>query len=79
VTVEQPDHLILRAQLQGSFATTYLTMLSIIQGVALADLAGVVSGNYHHFTIVHWLLVATELGIIGEIWTHFMTHATSKG
>jgi hypothetical protein len=54
-------------------------MLSIIQGVALADLAGVVSANYHTFTFVHWLLVATELAIIGEIWTHFMTDATSKG
>jgi hypothetical protein len=69
----------LRGQLHGTFAATYLTMLSIIQGVALADLAGVVAGHWIHFTIVHWILAATAFCITAEIWTHFMTDATSKG
>ncbi len=76
---EDLPHLVLLEQLQSSFATIYLTMLSIIQGVALADLANVVAGNYAGFTIVNWLLVAAEFALILEIWTHFMTDATSKG
>ncbi len=76
---EGPPHIVLLEQLQGSFATIYLTMLSIIQGVALADLANVVAGNFGGFTIVNWLLVVAEFWLILEVWTHFMTDATSKG
>jgi hypothetical protein len=76
-----PDRprLSLRGQLHGTFAATYLTMLSIIQGVALADLANVVAARWPDFTIVNWILTVTAFCIIAEIWTHFMTDATSKG
>lgn len=37
----------------------YQTILSIVRGVALADLAAFVETQYMHFTIVHWLMVLT--------------------
>jgi len=37
-------------QLRGSSTTVYMTLLSIIQGVTLSDLASVVEANYAHFT-----------------------------
>jgi hypothetical protein len=81
---EEPrPHMALAAKMQAAGASIYLTMLSIIQGVVLADLAGVVAGNYPHFTAVQWILVVTQFCIIAETWTQFMTdfmtNATAKG
>ena len=68
----EPDHARLHRQLRGSFATTYLTLLSIIQGVALADLAVVVGGGYEHLTAIQWLMVAMNFFTIVSVWNHFM-------
>jgi hypothetical protein len=73
----EPDHTRLYRQLRGSFATIYLTLLSIIQGVALADLANVVASGYSQFTVVQWLLVPMNFFSIVSIWNHFMADAIS--
>ena len=73
----EPDHARLHRQLRGSFATTYLTLLSIIQGVALADLAVVVGGGYEHLTAAQWLMVAMNFFTIVSVWNHFMADSIS--
>jgi len=73
----EPDHTRLYRQPRGSFATIYLTLLSIIQGVALADLASVVSSGYEHFTVVQWLLVPMNFFSISNVWNHFMADSIS--
>jgi hypothetical protein len=73
----EPDHAQLHRQLRGAFAVTYLTMLSIIQGVALADLAGVVAGGYTHFSLVQWLMVPMNFFTIIIVWNHFMADSIS--
>jgi hypothetical protein len=45
--------------MKDSFTTLYQTLLSIVQGLALADLAVFVETKYEQFTIVHWLMVLT--------------------
>jgi hypothetical protein len=44
------------------------TLLSIIQGVALADLAGVVAASYSRFTLVEWLLVPSTFLVLVAAW-----------
>lgn len=56
-------------RLKASFGPTYLTVESIIQGVALADLAGVVAANYERFTLVNWLLVLMSFSALIVTWT----------
>ncbi len=73
----EPDHARLHRQLRGAFAVTYLTMLSIIQGVALADLAGVVAGGYDHFSPIQWLMVPMTFFTIITVWNHFMADSIS--
>ena len=47
-SVREPEqhHLLVQQKLKDSFGPSYLTALSVIQGVALADLTLVVAGNY---------------------------------
>ena len=52
-------HKVVHGRMKDSFLSMYQTILSIIQGVALADLATFVVANYSHFTIVHVLMVLT--------------------
>jgi hypothetical protein len=52
-------HKVVHGRMKDSFTSMYQTILSIIQGVALADLAMVVVAKYPQFTIVHWLMVLT--------------------
>jgi hypothetical protein len=58
----------LSARLKGISSTAYLTLMSIVQGAALADLAGVVINNYLHFTAVQWLLVVPTFLLIIAAW-----------
>lgn len=58
-----------------NFSGVYLTMLSIIQGVALTDLSNVTFSLHAQFTVVHWVQVATMLWSLIYIWTHFMSDA----
>jgi hypothetical protein len=52
-------HKVVHRRMKDSFTSMYQTILSIIQGVALADLAMFVVAKYPQFTIVHWLMVLT--------------------
>jgi hypothetical protein len=52
-------HKVVHGRMKNSFTSMYQTILSIIQGVALADLATFVAAKYSQFTIVHWLMVLT--------------------
>jgi hypothetical protein len=53
------QHQVVHGRMKDSFMSMYQTILSIIQGVALADLAALVAAQYPQFTIVHWLMVLT--------------------
>jgi hypothetical protein len=69
------DHRTLWENMTGNFAGVYLTMLSIIQGVAFTDLAAIVFTGYRNFTVVAWIQVATMLWLIILTWNHFMGDA----
>jgi len=77
VSQPEPEHLLLLQQLKSSFSAVYMTLLSIIQGVALADLAIVVGASYQQFTLVHWLLVLAMFGLIVTVWNQMMIDAIS--
>ncbi len=68
----QPHHRVIHHKLKDSLSPIYLTLLSVIQGVALADLAVVVAANYQHFSFIHWLLVLFNFGVLIGIWNHYM-------
>lgn len=70
-----PDHRSLLRSMTENFTSVYLTMLSIIQGVAFTDLANIAFSEHTHFTIVQWLQVATMLWSLMYIWNHFMGDA----
>ena len=57
-------HKVVHGRMKDSFTSMYQTILSIIQGVALADLATVVVAKYPQFTIVHWLMVLTTFFLL---------------
>jgi hypothetical protein len=64
------DHLRLLQQLKGASIPFSLTILSIIQGVALAALAAVVAACYRDFSLVTWVLALTTLAMIGVVYFH---------
>ena len=70
----QPHHRVIHHKLKDSLSPVYLTVLSVIQGVALADLALVVASNYQQFSLMHWLLVLFNFGVLIGIWNHYMMH-----
>jgi hypothetical protein len=72
----QGHHLLVKQRLKDSFSLVYLTLLSVIQGVALADLALIVGAGYQQFTVVRWLLVLVNLGVVITIWHTFTMHIT---
>lgn len=57
-------HKVVHERMKNSFSSMYQTILSIIQGVALADLAAFVAAKYPQFSIVHWLMVLTTFFMI---------------
>ena len=65
---EGPRHPELYRRLKDSFGPTYLTVLSIIQGVALSALAAVVAREYAHFTLVNWVLVVMTFCVLVVTW-----------
>ncbi len=69
------DHRDLLRSMTENFTGVYLTMLSIIQGVAFTDLANIAFSEHAHFTMVQWLQVATMLWTLMYIWNHFMADA----
>jgi len=67
----EPHHHVLHHKMKGSYAPIYLTFLSVIQGVALADLASVVAAGYRQFTFVDWLLVVLTFGSLISLWNQY--------
>lgn len=65
---EEQTRLALLQRLKGATLSSTFTLLSIIQGVALADLAGVVAANYARFTLVQWLLAAATFLLLIAAW-----------
>jgi hypothetical protein len=57
-------HKVVHARMKDSFTSVYETILSIIQGVALADLAAIVAAKYAQFIVVDWLMVLTTFCMI---------------
>ncbi len=76
-TQHEPEHLTLLHQLRGSSTSVYMTLLSIVQGVTLSDLATVVGNSYTHFTLVHWLLVLATLILIVAVWHQILIDSIS--
>ncbi len=70
----QPHYRMIHHKLKDSLSPVYLTLLSVIQGVALADLALVVGASYPQFTLIQWLLVLFNFGVLIGIWNHYMMH-----
>lgn len=64
----EPDRRDLLGQLKGSYISSSLTILSIIQGVALAALAGNVAANYTRFTLAQFLMAAVTFGALVVVW-----------
>ena len=66
----------LLTSLYASFTSTYLTLTSILQGVALAYLVVVVDDEMHAFEAAHWILVVTTFLMIVAAWHEYMTAVT---
>jgi hypothetical protein len=71
----KPHYQVLHHKMKDSFTSIYLTVLSVIQGVALADLASVVWSANKQFTLVQWLLVGTTFTMLIIIWDAYVQHS----
>ena len=72
----EPHHRVLHHRLNDAFTPTYLTILSIIQAVALADLSTVVVAEYRQFTVVHWFLALLTFGVLIIVWNVYTIQGT---
>jgi hypothetical protein len=66
-------------RLKSSYGPTYLTILSVVQAVAMGDLAQVVAGSYHHFTLVQWVLTFNSFGVLIIIWNAYSVQSALWG
>jgi len=67
---------LLLSELYAPFTSMYLTLTSIIQGVALAYLVVVVDDESHSFGVANWILVTTVFLVIAAAWHEYMTAVT---
>ena len=58
------NHRVVHGRMKNSFTSMYQTLLSIIQGVALADLATSVAARYQQLTLMHWLMILITFDIL---------------
>jgi hypothetical protein len=72
----EPHHRVLHHRLNDAFTPTYLTILSIIQAVALTDLATIVAAEYRQFTVVDWLLALLSFGVLIIVWNVYTIQGT---
>jgi hypothetical protein len=72
----EPHHRELHHRLHDAFTPTYLTILSIIQAVALTDLATVVAAEYRQFTVVNWFLALLTFGVLINVWNVYTIQGT---
>jgi hypothetical protein len=66
-------------RLKGSYSPTYLTILSVVQAVAMGDLAQVVAANYQEFTLVQWALTVNTFGVLIITWNVFSVQSALWG
>ncbi len=59
-------------RLKGQFAPAYLTLTSIIQGVALSVLAARVEATYAQFDATDWLLTIATFLVFLEVWNEYL-------
>ena len=76
--VETPlkHHQVVHGRMKDAFSSMYQTILSIIQGVALADLAAFVAAKYPQFSLVHWLMVLTTFFMIIVVYSVYSIQST---
>jgi hypothetical protein len=63
------------ARLREQFAPAYLTLTSIIQGVALSTLVARVEATSAHFDAANWLLAAATLVGFLAVWQEYLMQA----
>jgi hypothetical protein len=68
----EDDRLALLERLKQASTTSSLTLLSIVQGVALADLVGVVADQYQQFHLLQWLLLGGNFLFILAAWNQIL-------
>ena len=66
-------------RLKGSYSPTYLTILSVVQAVAMGDLAQVVAASYEDFTLVQWALTVNTFGVLIITWNVFSVQSALWG
>jgi hypothetical protein len=66
---------VIRQRLTGPFSTTYLTLASIIQGVALTTLVSRVEATYGSFAAADWVLSTTTFLVILIVWHGYLTQS----
>jgi hypothetical protein len=65
------------ATVRGYFSTTYLTLITIIQGAALGYLVIVVDARAKSFQTADWILAGTTFLFIVAAWNEYMMGATA--
>jgi hypothetical protein len=75
----EPHRQVVHRRLKESYGPTYLTILSMIQSVALGDLSFVVASNYHHFTPVQWVLALNAFCVLIIVWNVFSVQSVLWG
>lgn len=68
----EDDRLALLQRLKQAAGTSSLTLLSIVQGVALADLAGVVANQYQQFKLIQWVLLLANFICLIAAWNQIV-------
>lgn len=63
------------ARLKGQFAPAYLTLTSIIQGVAITALVVRVEASFDRFTAADWLLAVATLSAFLLVWHEYLMQA----
>jgi hypothetical protein len=58
------NHQVVHGRMKDSYTSMYQTLLSIIQAVALADLATSVAASYRQLTLLHWLMILITFVIV---------------
>jgi hypothetical protein len=75
----EPLHRVVYLRLKQSYSPSYLTILSIIQGVATGNLASVVAAGHQHFTFVQWILTLNAFVVLITIWNVFSVQSALWG
>src|SRR5919199_3582478 len=72
---QSPTPEVIRQRLTGPFTATYLTLASIIQGVALTALVSRVEAAYGSFAAADWVLSTSTFFVILIVWHGYLRQA----